>query len=67
MSYMLSDLDHTITELKLRIMVDPDPFLVLILDRLLVIRDNQQPVLVERAYIDMKRGSEGGFRGYGVS
>jgi len=64
---MLSDLDHTINELKLRISDDPDLFLVTLLDRLLVIRDNQQTILVDRAYNEAKQVPEGGFRGYGVS
>ena len=67
MHFGLSDLDHTITELKLKISNDPDPFLVELLARLMVIRDNQQIVLVEKVYRDKKSSPEGGFRGYGVS
>lgn len=67
MSFRLSDLDDTITELKLKISVDPDPFLVELLNRLMIIRENQQVVLVEKAYREKKSSPMGGFRGYGVS
>ncbi|MFC1803369.1 hypothetical protein ACFL0D_05320 [Thermoproteota archaeon] len=67
MSKELLDLDHTIKELKMKISIDPDPFLLDILNRLLVIRGNQQIVLVERAYRNERPIPDGGFKGYGVS
>jgi hypothetical protein len=45
----LSDLDDTILELKKRISEDPDPFLVQELEKLQLIRANQQERLVARA------------------
>ena len=67
MSIGLSDLDHTIQELKVKISLDPDPFLFEVLNRLLVIRKNQQPLLVDRAYRNEKTNPKGGYRGFGVS
>ena len=46
MSIKLSDLDETIIELMSKISVDPDPFLVEVLNRLVVIRDNARAYCV---------------------
>ncbi len=67
MSVELLSLDHTIKELKVKISLDPDPFLLEVLSHLVVVRKNQQNVLVERAYKNEKSSPNGGFRGYGVS
>ena len=67
MSRELLDLDHTIIELKTKISADPDPFLVDVLNRLIIIRENQQVVLVKKASSIEKPIIKGGFKGYGVS
>jgi hypothetical protein len=67
MSRELLDLDHTIIELKTKISTDPDPFLIDILNRLMVIRENQQVVQIDRAYRNQNYIPKGGFKGYGVS
>ena len=66
-SYELSNLDHTIKEVRNKISQDPDPFLVDLLKRLTTIRENQQSVLVERAEKKVTSSLKGGFRGYGIS
>jgi hypothetical protein len=66
-SYGLSNLDHTIQEIKNKISEDPDPFLIDMLKQLTTIRENQQTTLVEKAEKREKISLKGGFRGYGVT
>ena len=63
----LTVLDATIKELKNKVSEDPDPFLIDVLDRLLVIKNNQQEALVKKAYIEEKNRTNRGFKGFGVS
>jgi hypothetical protein len=67
MSRELLDLEHTIKDLKNKISDDPDPFLLDLLNRLMIIRENQQTVQVEKAYREERRFPRGGFKGYGVT
>ena len=63
----LNSLDNSINELKNKISEDPDPFLIDILNRLLIIKNNQQETLVEKAYTKEKIRENNGFKGFGVS
>jgi hypothetical protein len=63
----LTVLDATIKELKNKVSEDPDPFLIDVLDRLLVIKKNQQETLVKKAHIEEKYRTNRGFKGFGVS
>ena len=67
MSVELYDLDHTIKELKKKISFDPDPFLFDVLQRLIVIRDNQQIVLVDKVIKNERADHRGGFKGFGIA
>jgi hypothetical protein len=67
MKQELSNLDYTIEDIKNKLSSDPDPFLYDVLSRLVVIRDNRQNVLVEKAVKKEKYASQSGYRGYGVS
>lgn len=62
----LYDMDQTIRDIKIKISKDPDPFLIDVLKRLLVIRENQQTELVNKAFKKDKTQAKGGFKGYGV-
>lgn len=66
MKQELSNLDYTIEDIKNKLSSDPDPFLYNVLRRLVVIRDNRQNVLIEKAVKKEKYASQGGYRGYGV-
>ena len=59
----LNSLDTTIKELKNKVSEDPDPFLIDILDRLLIIKNNQQETLIKKA----KNHENSGFKGFGIS
>ena len=63
----LLDLDNTIKELKTKLSSDPDPFLVDVLTRLTVIKENQQKNLIYKAIKKERLSPEGGFRGHGIS
>ena len=63
----LNSLDNSINELKNKISEDPDPFLIDILNRLLIIKNNQQETLVEKVYTKEKIRENNGFKGFGVS
>lgn len=66
MKQELSNLDYTIEDIKNKLSSDPDPFLYNVLRRLVVIRDNRQNVLIEKAVKKEKYASQVGYRGYGV-
>ena len=59
----LYSLDTTIREIKNKVSEDPDPFLIDILDKLLIIKNNQQETLIKKA----KNRENNGFKGFGIS
>ncbi len=67
MTQELSSLDHTILDIKTKLSSDPDPFLIDLVKRLIIIRDNQQNILVKKAIKKTRDMSQGGFRGHGIS
>jgi hypothetical protein len=67
MTQELSSLDHTILDIKTKLSSDPDPFLIDLVKRLIIIRDNQQNILVKKAIKKTRDMSQSGFRGHGIS
>ena len=67
LSRELNNLNLTIKELKHKLSEDPDPFLIDILDKLIIIESNRQEALVEKAIINERYRRYGGFKGMGVS
>ena len=67
MMQKLHTLDNTIEDIKKEISSEYSPFLVDVLQRLVVIRDNQQDVLIKKASVEDRSPIVRGFRGFGVS